>query len=179
MSTGAIGAAQPQQTILVGGKSMPLEQAQNAARNAASWFWWIAGLSLVNSVAAILQLDYAMILGLGVTQIADAILAGILKETSGGIAVMAKLIHLVEVLVAAGFFYLMGVKARAMRVWAYTLGMLVYSADAAIFLLVQDWVGVGFHVFVLFMLFGGYSLTKAIRAAQAAPGLPAHALAGG
>jgi hypothetical protein len=155
--------------IRVAGRAMPREQAVTQAKNAANWFWWISGLSLVNSIAVILELDYAMLLGLGVTQIADAILTGALKELTGSAAVVAKMIHAAIVLGAAGFFYLLGVKARAFRLWAYPLGMALYACDALIFLLAQDWVGVGFHAFVLFMLWGGYGIARAVVAAGAVP----------
>jgi hypothetical protein len=168
MSQGAV-QTQGSSLIQVGGNKMPLEQALTAARNSANWFWWIAGLSLINSVAAILELDYAMILGLGVTQLADGILRSLLETATGSGATFAKILHLLIVACAAGFFYLMGVKARGMHLWAYRLGMLVYTADALIFLLVGDWIGVGFHAFVLFMLWGGYNITKSVRAAQLAP----------
>ncbi|MFQ5608913.1 MAG: hypothetical protein ACE5F8_01425 [Woeseiaceae bacterium] len=55
-----------------------------------------------------------------------------------------------------------------MKLWAYILGMIVYALDGLIFVLVQDWVSVGFHAFVLFMLWGGYGVTKEVLDFQAA-----------
>jgi hypothetical protein len=51
---------------------------------------------------------------------------------------------------------------------AYVIGMVLYLLDTAIFLLVQDWVGVGFHVFFLAMLWGGYGFVRAWNVAQQA-----------
>ena len=43
-------------------------------RNGVSWFYWIAGLSIVNSLM-IMVADRAFIFGLGITQITDAVFA--------------------------------------------------------------------------------------------------------
>jgi hypothetical protein len=162
--TGASPTPEPIATIKVAGKSMTLDKATEAARNQANWFWWVAGLSLVNSVATMLDAQYAMLLGLGVTQIFDALLVNVLKEATGAGQTVAKLVHLLVVVSAAGFFYFIGVKARQLRLWAFVLGMTMYSLDALIFLVFQDWIGLGFHAFVLFMLWGGYGIAKAISA---------------
>ena len=41
-------------------------------KSGASWFYWIAGLSLINSFIALSGSDYGFILGLGITRIIDA-----------------------------------------------------------------------------------------------------------
>ena len=142
---------------------MSLDEATAAVRNAANWFWWVAGLSAVNSVATALESQYGMILGLGVTQIFDLLMVGALQEASGTGETIVKAVHLALVAGAVGFFYLMGQKARQLKLWAFVLGMLVYAADALIFVYIQDWIGVGFHAFVLFMIWGGYGIAKQIR----------------
>jgi hypothetical protein len=40
----------------------------------------------------------------------------------------------------------------------------LFALDGAIFLLVQDWVGVGFHAFALFMILRGYSAARQLPA---------------
>lgn len=46
--------------------------------------------------------------------------------------------------------------------------MVVYALDGCIFLLIQSWLSVGFHVFALAGLYGGYkALTKLKQAEQA------------
>ena len=63
-------------TILIGNQQMTVEMATLAARNSARWFWWIAGLSAINSIASLIQAEYSMVLGLGVTQVLDGLYAG-------------------------------------------------------------------------------------------------------
>src|SRR5688572_28411552 len=40
-------------------------------KSGASWFYWIAGLSIINSIAALSGAGWGFIVGLGVTQIVD------------------------------------------------------------------------------------------------------------
>jgi len=152
--------------IVVAGKKMSLEKARSSVHSSANWFWWVAGLSVANSVAILAELNYGMILGLGVTQIVDGIAVALLKEASGTAATVIKFLHLVVVGAAAGFFYLIGVKARQLRLWAYRVGLAAYALDALIFVIFKDWVAVGFHVFVLFMLWGGYGIAKVLVAEE-------------
>jgi hypothetical protein len=46
--------------------------------------------------------------------------------------------------------------------------MACYVADALIFLLVQDWLSIGFHLFALFFIFGGYTSLKKLKDLEAA-----------
>jgi hypothetical protein len=44
--------------------------------------------------------------------------------------------------------------------------MVLYALDGLIFLAVKDWIGVGFHVFFLFGLWGGYRFMRQRRKAE-------------
>ena len=50
---------------------------------------------------------------------------------------------------------------------AFVVGMALYGLDGAIFLLVQDWVGVGFHAFALTMMARGYLAARQLSPAHA------------
>src|SRR5512133_2708123 len=117
-------------------------------RSGGSWFYWIAGLSLINSISAFLGTSWRFIVGLGLTQLFDA--AGKGMGSSG------KVIVLVLDLFVAGLFVLFGVFAVKGHLWAFIIGMVLFTLDALVFLLVQDWIGVGFHAFVLYCLFRGF-----------------------
>lgn len=154
-------AARPE-TLEIGGKEMSLEEATKAARNAAAWFWWIAGLSVINSIAIMLDSNYAMILGLGITQVFDGFLVGFMEGSGGDGAFVVRTLHVVLVALVVGFFVYLGAVARELRLWPYVVGMIAYTLDGLIFVLVSDWIAVGFHAFVLFMLWGGYGITQGI-----------------
>jgi hypothetical protein len=114
-------------------------------KSAGSWFYWIAGLSLVNSISAFSGSDWRFIIGLGITQIFDEI----------GSQLGGRAISLILSLIAAGVFVLFGVFANKGHLWAFIVGMILFALDGVIFLLGPDWLGVGFHVLVLFFLFRG------------------------
>jgi hypothetical protein len=126
-------------------------------KSGASWFYWIAGLSMINSIAAFAGSTWRFILGLGITQILDGLGSGM----SGG----GKVIVFVLDLLAAGVLILLGVFAHKAHTWAFIVGMVLLVLDGLIFVLVQDWLGVGFHAFLLYCLFRGFSACRRIRGA--------------
>jgi hypothetical protein len=129
--------------------SAPLE---TQLKSGASWFYWIAGLSVINSVVALTGSQGGFIVGLGVTQLIDAVGKGI-----GGAGVA---VALVLDLIAAGMFVLFGVFAHRRRAWSFVVGMALYGLDGFLFLLGGDFLGVGFHAFALFCIFSGYSALR-------------------
>lgn len=132
------------------------------AQSGASWFYWIAGLSLVNSIVAASGSSWGFMAGLGVTQLIDGLALSIGPS--------AKWIALgLDVLVAALVVGL-GVWASRNSV-VYLCGMIAYALDAGLFALAQDWIGLGFHGLVLFFLWGGWTAQRELeRQGATAPG---------
>ncbi|MBC8096773.1 MAG: DUF4339 domain-containing protein [Akkermansiaceae bacterium] len=149
----APAAAFPAGTTMVESAD-PVATAQ--MKSGASWFYWIAGLSLVNSIAAFSGSDWRFIVGLGITQIFDA-LAG---EFGGAGRVIVLLLDLL----AAGTFILLGVFAHKRKTWAFIVGMILFGLDTVFFLIIQEWIGVAFHVFVLYCLFRGFKGCRELNA---------------
>jgi hypothetical protein len=116
-------------------------------RSGAQWFYWIAALSSINAVLALVGQQWRFILGLGTTQLIQEIAA-----EAGGAHVKAGLISFAVI----GFFAFLGKRAVQGYGWAFVTGMVVYGLDGLIFLLVQDWIGVGFHGFAVAMIMRGY-----------------------
>jgi hypothetical protein len=127
------------------------ERLLRLRRGGARWFYWVAGLSLVNSLASLTGQKWRFILGLGITQLADA-LAAHSGRGLGPVAVM-------DAMVVAGFV-LLGRFAERGRVWAFAVGAAVYAVDGLIFVGLRDWVGVAFHVFVLVMTVRGLDAAR-------------------
>jgi hypothetical protein len=125
-------------------------------KSGASWYYWVAALSLVNSIVAFTGSDWRFIIGLGITQIFD----GIGQELAGA----GRFVALALDLAAAGVFVLFGVFANKGHLWAFITGMILFALDGLIFLLVQDWIGVAFHVFVLYCLFRGAQACRQLKA---------------
>lgn len=149
------------------------EPLEKAVRSGASWFYWIAALSVVNSVIQLSGSDRSFVIGLGMTQVFDAVATGASQGSEGSAGTVLRVIALALDLTVAGFFALMGWQAGKQRAWAFVIGMLLYALDALIFLLVQDWWSIGFHAFALFGIWGGFASMRKLREAEVQLGLRA------
>lgn len=125
-------------------------------KSGASWFYWIAGLSLINTIAAFSGSDWRFLVGLGITQIFDA-----LGNEFGG---AGKVVVLLLDLLVAGMFITFGIFGNKRHLWAFITGMVFFALDGVIFILAQDWIGVGFHAFVLFCFFRGMQACRELKA---------------
>lgn len=125
---------------------------ETALKNGAGWFFWIAGLSLVNSLSAAMGSDWGFIFGLGITQVFD----GVASQMASG----AKFIAFGINCVIAAVFVLFGVFAQRRSKAAFLVGMVIYGLDGGLSLLVGDWLGVIVHGLALAMIFGGYAATR-------------------
>jgi hypothetical protein len=123
-------------------------------QSAARWFWWIAGLSLVNVVMFQTGSDTNFVVGLGITVVSDAFFA---SQKAIGFAIDA---------IAVGFFFLMGLQGQRGRLWAFYLGLAVYALDALIYVNVKDWMPVAFHALAIFFIGrGALSLRQSLQTA--------------
>ena len=93
-------------------------------KSGASWFYWIAGLSLINSIVAFTGSDWRFILGLGITQMFDAL--------GHDIGSAGKAVVLALDLVAAGACVCFGVFAHKRHLWAFVVGMVLFALDGLI-----------------------------------------------
>lgn len=127
-------------------------------RSGGQWFYWVAGLSLINSVLALTGQDWRFLLGLGVTQLIQE-----LGRDSEGTGMTAGLVGLAVI----GLFVFLGHRAVQGHGWAFVLGMVFFALDGALFLVTRDWVGVGFHAFALAMIFRGYAAARQLPSPDA------------
>lgn len=118
-------------------------------KSGANWFYWIASLSLVNTLAALGGSTWRFLLGLGITRIIDE-----LGQQMSGPGKVAGLV--VEAFIA-GFFFLLGSFAGKKNKWAFVVGMALFGLDGCISMLAQDWIGLAFHGYALYWIFRGYS----------------------
>jgi hypothetical protein len=121
------------------------------AQSGARWFWWIAGLSLVNTVLIHSGSDTSFVVGLGITLIADVIFA---NQQPIGFIIDA---------IVLGFFFLMGYYGIRGKAWAFYLGLFVYILDALIYVWAQDWMSVGFHALAIFFIVKGVMSLRQTR----------------
>jgi hypothetical protein len=125
-----------------------------AGKNGASWFYWIAGASIVNSVIAFAGGGIHFVVGLGATLIVDLIASGVAEENPQ-FHWIAKGIAFGFALLAAGFYCGIGWLANKRWTWIHWIGMVIYLGDALIFLAIGDFMSVAFHGLGLYHLFLG------------------------
>lgn len=119
-------------------------------KSGGSWFYWIAGLSLINSISAFSGGGWGFIVGLGVTHLVDN-------------AATARPVALAINVAIAGIFILLGVFANRAHLWAFIVGMVLYALDGLIYAKVEQWLATAFHVFVLIGLFSGFRAARRLR----------------
>jgi uncharacterized membrane protein YqaE (UPF0057 family) len=143
-----------QRSYLSGETETYRRQMQSGAR----WFFWIAGLSLVNSIAAAADSSWSFLAGLGITQFISGFASGLSADLDGSSAVTV-VAFVLNVLVAA-FFVFLGVFAQKGHTWAFLIGLVLYALDALIFLAVQLWFPLAFHAFVFYCLYRGFAANR-------------------
>ena len=111
--------------------------------SAARWFWWIAGLSLVNTILYYSGSDTSFVIGLAMTAFAGGVFA---DQMVIGFAVTA---------VILGFYVAMGHFGQREKAWAFYAGLVVYVIDAFIYVKFEDWMPVAFHAYAIFCIVKG------------------------
>jgi hypothetical protein len=122
--------------------------------NGASWFYWIAGLSIINTVVGLFNGSMSFISGLGITQIIDGISYALKDGYGNGIVYFGVGIDVVIILV----FAVLGILSHRGKNWAMIVGAILYSLDTLTFLIVTDYLSIGFHILAV------YSIIKGIQA---------------
>jgi hypothetical protein len=136
-------------------------KVENLFKGSANNFFWIAGLSLVNSIVPLVGGHWSFFIGLGITQFIDGVSIAIAQDLEGNGATIVRAIAFVIDLGIAGIFALFGLFARKRYKWAFVIGMVLYALDGLIFLMVPDLLSIGFHLFILYGLYLGLkSVTK-------------------
>ncbi len=139
----------------------PLElklRYQNRLRSGASWFYWIAALSVINSVLLATKSTFNFIFGLAATQIIDALALYVSEDLQLGTVNMLRIVGWVLNLLIVGIFVLFGVFANKRKKWAFIAGMVLYGLDALASLFIwdqPDLLSFAFHLIVVWGLIGG------------------------
>ncbi len=132
-------------------------------RGGANWFYWIAGLSAINSAIFAFGGNTAFIAGLGFTQLADGVID--LSIQQGGPSVL-KAVAVVFDIILIIVFALFGYFANKRFSAAFIVGILIYAADALLLLVLGAFLTAGFHAFALFFIIRGFLACRKINAAE-------------
>ncbi len=129
----------------------------------AQLFFWVAALSVVNTLIGLSGSDWSFIIGLGITQMIDGVVAVIKPELAAGTATVLPIVALLLDLIITGLFILFGWLAKQGYTWSFIIGMVFYEFDGLIFLLAGDWLSTAFHVFALWGMFKGLQALRQFK----------------
>ena len=137
----------------------PVQDQQLARRRrlSALWFFWVGGLTSVNTLLPFTGQHVRFVIGLGTTQL----VTGLAARSGRGWA-PAILLDLLLI----GAFLLLGYFALRGQLWAFAIGTGIYALDGLIFLVARRWVGLAFHVFVLAMMVKGFLAARQLDAGR-------------
>lgn len=114
-----------------------------AVQSAGRWFYWIVGLSVINTIMSMSGSNTSFVMGLAMTAVSDALFSD------------TKVVAFVIDAIVLAFFAFVGMQAVRGRLWAFYLGVVVYAIDALIYLAFGDWMPVAFHGLALFFIARG------------------------
>ena len=126
----------------------------NRIRNGGNWFFWIAGLSLLNTIIYLSGNKLTFVIGLAVTQLIDGFMTGLVNHFGNGWTIARILGFAIDACIA-GIFIIFGYFGRKRYRWSIIVGMILYALDGIVMLLFQDWLGTGFHLLALFGIWSG------------------------
>lgn len=121
----------------------------------ADWFFWLAILSVINSLIVYFYNIPNTPMALGITQWVDGTQSGIKSSLTEGWLV----IDLLIAAALAGF----GLLARRGSDLAFVVGIFLYLIDAFLMIGVRDFFGFGVHLVALFFLFKGLLASRHVR----------------
>jgi hypothetical protein len=136
---------------------------ENQFQQGSGSFFWITGLSLLNSVILLIGGKWRFLMGLGATRLIDGIALVVADEIGGNGAIIVRCIGFITDIGVSGIFVLFGIFARKRHRWAFIAGMILYALDGLVFLIGPDWVNIGFHLFILVGLNVGLQALKKLQ----------------
>lgn len=134
-------------------------RARGVLKSSANWFYWIAGLSMINTIVVLFGGNMSFVVGLGITQFIDQLAYLFSKDLGKTISIVAFFIDLI----IAGIFVLFGYLANKKYRWSFIVGMVLYGLDGLIFILFKDFLSLAFHAYALYCIFKGLKAIKYLK----------------
>lgn len=129
-------------------------------KGGANWFYWIAALSLVNSLAFIFQANFAFLAGLGFTQLFEAVVQ---LSIENGAPESLNVVAIIFDVIIVGIFALIGFYSNKGFTAPFLVGIIIYAIDAVLVLALGSYLTAGFHVFALFFIIRGYLAARKLK----------------
>jgi hypothetical protein len=145
-------------------------------RNGANWFFWIAGLSLINTIVLLMDGSIYFVVGLGITQVVDGIMYYAATDFGSELAPFVQIVGLAINLAILGIFILFGFQARKGKRWAFITGLVLYGLDVLILILAVDLFSILFHGLALYGLIRGLMAANKLITLEPLPEVSTRAI---
>lgn len=153
------------------GKNVSAEQTHvehdglvETMKSGANWFYWIAGLSVVNTIIYVAGPQWSFLAGLGLTQLADGLADVAIRE---GAPSIFKGVAIVFDAVIVAMFAFFGFYAGKRNWVVFLIGIIVYIFDGLLLLMLGDIPGPLFHAFALFFMVRGFIACRSLNSFEA------------
>jgi hypothetical protein len=147
------------QQTLFNSQKFTLEQKIKSSLN---WFYWIGAMSIINSVISAFDGGMSFVIGLGITQLIDGIMARIATDLGTGGYIVQIFGWLID-LAVAGFFILLGYLARKKIKWLIITGLVLYILDGGFLLVLGAYKSALFHGLGIWGIISGLRLMKQLE----------------
>ena len=154
-------------TVAAGPATSPLPmdaevlQLFHRGKSGAAWFYWIAVLSLINTVVALSDGGIMFALGLDITMITDTIAASIALKPGGNMTILVAAI--VFDAVVLGLLVLCGRLSQQRVLPVYALGMGLYLLDGLLSLFLGSIVSIVIHGYALWSMASGFAAYRKLN----------------
>jgi hypothetical protein len=146
--------------------ALPMDEEVRAlfarGKNGAAWFYWIAALTMINSVIMLTGGQWNFSLGLTFTFFADAIATVAVQQ---GNPEWIKFAVFGFDLVVICLVALCGWLAQKRILPVFAIGMFLYLLDTPLAIL-TGFLGVGIHLFALWGMWNGFSAYRQLNAME-------------
>ena len=134
---------------------MEQTKIEKQMKNGANWFFWIAGLSLINTIIFLFDGSVYFVIGLGITQVVDGLMYYAVEDFGSELAPFIQILGLAINLVIMGIFLFFGFRARKGKRWAFITGLILYGLDVLLLIWAGDLFSILFHAVAIFGLVQG------------------------
>lgn len=133
-----------------------------AFKSSASWFFWMAGCTVVNLFMVFTKSNFGLALGMS-----DSLMMAIVNLLKPPSTDAGALIAFGSV-IASNVLYIVlmavfGIFAGKGKVWAFSLGLSLALIDGVFCLLGNEWIGTAVHGMAVWFIFQGLRLAIAVR----------------
>lgn len=126
-----------------------ISKLEEQLNSGANWFYWIAVLSLVNSVIILSGSDRYFIIGLATTLMTDL--------------VINSWFALVFDVIVAGVLIAFGIFAKKGKSGIFVVGMTLYGLDAMLYIAFDDYLSFAFHLLALYGIYRGLNASMKLK----------------